>query len=803
MRLSRLSLTLLAVFAAFIGGSPYYATIFPIRIAAHVLFTLAAAGWLIARLRRGRGLPATPLTGPLLAMAAVWLLTSALAPDARMAFEHTWLLLLHTLIVLFIGALLLSGRQRLAWEIQFMLAAVVVILAGLQFGSFLFGWGITPETGAGWLQAGRPPITPMLYLPLGVSTWLAAYCAPLCLLAFAWSLTAARRDERLALRVLAGLLLLVLLGTTSRGGLLALGAAVLIFGVLQYTRRLRARIGVLALLAPAAALVAVVAALILIIGRSGARSAGDVLRLSLWQSAAAVITEHPLAGVGPGGFARAMREVRDPTVVDDRLGTAHNIALNTLAETGLPGALVLAWAALAGVRAWWRLRAQTSGGYRLRLDAAMAALAGLAVQSMVDMFTATPIVMLAALLAMTCTLDTRPQAIRRLREAPPSRSLRAAAAAALALVLAGGLLWVGSDRAQAAYLRSVQFSSLEAAQEAAALDPHLRLYRLQIAYLNGRAAQTTEQIDAAIAGHQAVLALEPTWDTGWINLAALHERRGDLPAAAEALEQADAINHGNGARYHIARLADAQGQPQADVEALYLQGMTGAFSPLWQATPARRAALEAVYAQTTPDVQYRLALAHFPERAATIPADEDSTPGMWLLGERALQAGDAAAAQDLFAQAAALLPLNADYAISLARALLPDLPGSQAQIEGLLARAQLSFGQFEQAGAVRAQMALALGAPLEVVQRYRLLAGPARVISQNFEGVLFGGRGGSFELYPEMRLPGPGSAAFAPWMDAAADAPPDQARAIYRAILDMAPEQGDARAALDRLEAAS
>jgi hypothetical protein len=54
-----------------------------------------------------------------------------------------------------------------------------------------------------------------------------------------------------------------------------------------------------------------------------------------------------------------------------------------------------------------------------------------------------------------------------------------------------------------------------------------------------------------------------------------------------------------------------------------------------------------------------------------------------------------------------------------------------------------------------------------------------------------------------MRLPGPGSAAFAPWMDAAADAPPDQARAIYRAILDMAPEQADARAALDRLEAAS
>ena len=53
-----------------------------------------------------------------------------------------------------------------------------------------------------------------------------------------------------------------------------------------------------------------------------------------------------------GQFGHAYRLDRDPTYVDNRLGTAHNFYLNTLAETGIVGAAV---ALALGVRVDWRL----------------------------------------------------------------------------------------------------------------------------------------------------------------------------------------------------------------------------------------------------------------------------------------------------------------------------------------------------------------------------------------------------------------------------------------------------------------
>ena len=80
---------------------------------------------------------------------------------------------------------------------------------------------------------------------------------------------------------------------------------------------------------------------------------------------------------------------------------------------------------------------------------------------------------------------------------------------------------------------------------------------------------------------------------------------------------------------------------------------------------------------------------------------------------------------------------------------------------------------------------------------------PPRIIDQNFEGVLFGGRVASFDLLPEMRLPGPGSAVMQPWYDLAASyestGETDRAINVYRAILERAPDETAARDALTRL----
>lgn len=49
----------------------------------------------------------------------------------------------------------------------------------------------------------------------------------------------------------------------------------------------------------------------------------------------------------------------------------------------------------------------------------------------------------------------------------------------------------------------------------------------------------------AIRTYQQALALEPTWDTGWINLAVLQLRRGNNEIALDYLDKARQINSHN------------------------------------------------------------------------------------------------------------------------------------------------------------------------------------------------------------------------------------------------------------------
>jgi len=798
MRLQRLGLIFLAVFVAFIGAGAYYYTIFPIRVLTHLVLTLCFAAWLILRLRRGLGLPKTALNLPLFALIGAWALSIAFAQDPRMALESAWLPFIHVLIYFFIAALFRNGAQRLAFETKFMLATLAVIMAALQFGSFLFGWGITPETTVGWLEAGRPPVSPMLYLPLGVSTWLAAYTAPLALLVFAWSLTARRKDERWVLRILAALLLLTLIGTFSRGGFLSLGISLLIFGGLQLYAPLKKRFGAAALLLPMGAALATVS-VVLIIGRNPGRLAGDELRLNLWESAVQAIQERPALGYGIGGFGRAAREFRESSRVDDRLGTAHNIILNTTAETGIVGAAVMIWIAGTVLICWWRLRRKAARDYRLRLDAAFAALAGLAAQSMVDLFTAAPIVMLAALLAAYCVVPVKQADGKRMREGKNGALEMLAAGAALVILLGYGIFWIQSDRAQSAFGRSVRSADLEAAREAAAIDPGLHLYPLQIAYLAGLDAHTPPQIEAAIRDYQAALELEPTWDTGWIDLAALYERAGQIDLAVNALERAAVFNRANAASFNLARLREAYSLASDDeITAEYLTALAYSglpFSEFWRETAPRRAAVEAYYAEAPPELQYRIAEMLFPDRLAEIDGDGSA----WV---QALRAPDAETALDAIDRALAVSPSTGDYAAARAALMIPTLRDNQglAEFEYWLKRAQLLRTVYEYPDRIRLAAAQAMNLPPEQLEAYLLAAVPPRVLAQNFEGVLFSGRTAAFMLYPEMRLPGPGFAVMEPWYlaaeNAAAAGDIERATLLYRAILDYAPDE---RLAAERL----
>lgn len=740
MRWSSLAFLLAVVFAAFIGGGPGYTVQLPVRAAAHAALTILLGGWLIGRIRGGRGLPATPLNGPLYAAAGVLALAAAFSLDPRMAVEHAWWPLVHMLIFFVCAGLLQSGRGRWLAAALFLAGGITVSFAGAEFIGWAGRVAAAVDLGA-WLRGAAefPPVVPMLSLPLHVSTALAGFVTPQVVAAWAMAAAARRRGERIAWALLGAGLAAVLLGAGSRGGLLALGAAVIVFLLLRLIPRLwavrsRPRRDWARPLAGLAAVLLIGAAtigLVLLIGRSEARSSGDQVRARLWSAAISAAQDNPVLGLGPGLFGRANRLYHEPGTRADYIHRqAHNIVLNTAAEEGLIGVVALGGLAAAVVWGWSRQRRNASTPQcALWLDAVLAALVAVAVQAQFDVFFTTPFVGLVALLA--AYVVTTPNAASR-----PRRHDKAAAWVALALVAGYGLFWLPADLAQAAFERSSYAHDFTAAEQAAALDPALGLYDLQIAYLIGRQSEADpSRLPEAIARYEAVLAAEPLWDSGWMLLAGLYERSGRIADALDALDRAAAIQPASPARWNWARIADAHAAaPDDAIIAAYVDALSRADAPFaaeWAATPLRRAALEAAYAAAGPLRQYLLAEAFFPtRRAALVPASPVTAEGWWIAGQYALTVrADPAAAWAAFSQAVRANPNRelGDYYAARARAGLALGPD----------------------GAAQAARDAAMAALLTTVHERALTAyDPDR----NFEHVLFG-RGGEFRLPPALLPP--------------------------------------------------
>jgi tetratricopeptide (TPR) repeat protein len=368
---------------------------------------------------------------------------------------------------------------------------------------------------------------------------------------------------------------------------------------------------------------------------------------------------------------------------------------------------------------------------------------------------------------------------------------------ALAVVIGYGIFFIPVDIAHSRYLRSFQpgEAAVESVRAARAFDPGLRLYALQEDYLS-----------ATSAAYERALELEPTWDTGWLNRAALAERQGDLERAMQFLERARQISNHNPAWLHWARLAEQTTSDSEDtIVAAYLTALTSIrynknppFSEFWSATPLRIRALEQYSRDLPLDVRYRILKAHpmLGDADALVPEAPQTAAEWWVVGQDLLMKGEVETAVNAFSQAVSLNRSNGDYYVSRARAAWMNDPEA--------ARRDLDLGellgtQYEYPNAVRVN----LTKTPEEIYRLRAAALPPRVLNQNFEGVLFT-RAAGFELLGEMRYPGPGTQAMQPWYDIAAEheANGQIERAInaYRAILDYAPDETQARQELARLQ---
>lgn len=735
-RLGLMTLALILLVIAGGAGSDQLA----FRAGAHLLLTLLFASWLIGRLRRRQFLPATPLNGPIFAGAAVIALASAFALDPRMAAEHAWWPLIHALIFFYCAAQIQRGRQRVLFEVLFLIGAVTVVVAGAELAGWLMRAGAAVDFGALLRgQAELPPVAPMLSKPLYASTLLAGFVTPQVVIAFGWAATAQRRAHRLALAGLGAGLALVLLATGSRGGLLALAAAIITVLVLRlapalWAARHGAGAGRKRTLAGIAAILLVGLAalgLVLLIGRSAARSSGDEIRVSLWANAASAARDYPLLGVGTGEVGRAFRLYRAPGEPTDFVHRqAHNLLLNTAAEEGIAGLAVLVWMSVALLIAWVRQRRAASGSRRaLRLELVLAALVAIALQAQFDVFYVTPFMAMVALLAA--------YAVTPPGEVPaPGRAGKAGAWISLILVIGYGVAWIPIHRAEAAFERAAWQSDRASADQAAALDPALRLYPLQVAYLEGRAAETDPaRLPEAISRYQAALASEPTWDSGWMLLAGLYEQAGQIDEALAALDRAREVNPASPADWNWARIADAHdAAPDQEIVAAYARAigqLATPRSPEWAATPRRLQAIEAVFAQANPRLRFLLAQAYFPERMAGLVADDPQTADdWWVTGQYALTEGDALAAWGAFDQG---VRVNPDREIG--------------EYYAARARAGEALGG-EYAAQARRDRAMA-----DLLITWQEASSEAYDADRNFEQVLFL-RSGNFRLPDQMIPPG-------------------------------------------------
>lgn len=845
-RLQRLLLILLMVYFCLIGGTFYTERSATLRIVHQVLTLLVLAGWLITLWRERRGFPATPLDRPLLATGFVWLLSALFALDRRVSLEYTWPILVNILAFYLLTDLMRRGRQRWVMEALFTVGAVVVLLSGIEAVAWYFGLPLSPDFVVSWPQVGAglfPPIWHRLALALNVSTLLGCFTASLIPITAAWALTARQRDLRVGLWLLAAALTATLLLTQSRGAQMALATSsglLILTWLLRPTVRRRFPRLLRPVLDPRLLIGATGlagAALVVFVFASTLRSplrSGDENRLDLWQSALEMAADHPLLGVGPYQYGLQLRYYGDPdlALAQDRLVTAHNLPLHTLAEGGLAGVAVALWLGIAFVRAWWRAWQAASPGRRRRLEGGLAALLGFGVQSLVDTFTLTALLLpLIVFAAYTVAGQvTRAQAIDAPRLPAAARRWPVGATLALLAVIQLAYLPVhagnlAQDRAQRALGLNDFAAALDETRAAHAADPDLHLYPLQEAFILGRMAQTDpdNSLEPAIAAHETAQQLDPTWDTGWFNLAGLYAQAGRTEDAVEAVRTAITWNPTEPG-YHLklgeyletlGRLEEARA---AYFEALRREPDIGS-SGFWTdpAHPWHREVLqEAVaYFADQPAVGVRLATGAGDLEAATRIArtvDVDSASFRLLrdLGDWAMAVDDATIAPCPECYFLDALQKTTEYYWADYNRLAEIAFRTDGAIEqlGMDARQLAQTGLFTYARLstrswyVLAQIEEQRGGDPALINQMLVQAVPPLITRQDYAMSVYG-RPAAFDMLPQTRTPKLYRYEYEPWLwladrlEASGDLA--SARRVYQALLDGDPYLWDVRQRLTEL----
>jgi O-antigen ligase/polysaccharide polymerase Wzy-like membrane protein len=289
------------------------------------------------------------------------------------------------------------------------------------------------------------------------------------------------------------------------------------------------------------------------LGRYGVASGNG--RYQLWQVAVHAAEERLGAGWGPGTYA-LIYPPRAPFY--DPVQNAHSLYLETFAEEGIPGLVLLV--VFLGTILVGAVTAVVKARHESRTQAAAAAAACLAflISAAVDWVWQLPVLPCAFLLLGAATLvPARPRTIVRSDvsgadgatsspRGPITSWAHILRRASLALVALGCLFVIGLPLAETSALRASQAAAgagatataLADAETAARLEPGAAIPQLQLALV----LEKQDRLSAAVSYARRATADEPLSWSNWVVLSRLQAEDGHARLAVQAFRRARSLN---------------------------------------------------------------------------------------------------------------------------------------------------------------------------------------------------------------------------------------------------------------------
>ncbi len=214
-------------------------------------------------------------------------------------------------------------------------AAILVVLWG--FFQFIFG---VDAADVKWTDPDAfPELRKRIFSTLENPNVLAGYLDIFICLALGFLSKVEQRSQKIILIAAIILLAACLTMTYSRGAFLTIAIMFAVYGVLQDWR-------VLILFAAVTGLIAYSDSSFTnrILSAFSMHDSSENVRVGIWVSTSAMISDHPFAGIGWGAYQFVYPQynyyIADPDII---IYHAHNIYLNYAAEVGIVGALAFFW----------------------------------------------------------------------------------------------------------------------------------------------------------------------------------------------------------------------------------------------------------------------------------------------------------------------------------------------------------------------------------------------------------------------------------------------------------------------------